>query len=189
MTKINKVITVCLLTDSISGSVGAFGASAESSFPDSPNLTVFFENSNVVGYGVNEFKLGSVNDESFIKSIQLLAPFLNADQSFAWLFSCDENNVTDISMPDSVSDLSVGFAWDGDATALESALQEECEDDWESELDTFKELLASSDTVAVGWKYVRDCNWDIKSNSELNTAYGNAEWDVSGEGCFVIVRY
>jgi hypothetical protein len=186
--KIKKVITVCLLSENLADSKDKFGPQAESAFPDGPHLTVFLdENNKLAGIGVNEFKLASKKSSVTRSELERFSPFVNAEESLAWFFS--EDDVTDSCRPESVKDLSVGFTWTGDATVLESALRDEDEDEWESELQTFYELLESSDTVAVGWKYVRECDWVVESDESLTEEYGNANWDVLGEGCFVIVRY
>lgn len=187
---IKKVITVCVLSDKLSDYADKFGSRAESSFPDSPHFTIFFdENDTPVGFGKNEFALTTIEEAIKNKDLIKLAPFLTPEQTFAWFFSVDETNVSDMTIPSEITKLSVGFNWNGDATNLENSLQEEVEDDWESELENFNGLLISKDTLAIGWKYVRNCDWVINSSEDLNHYYADANWDVDGEGCFVIVKY
>lgn len=192
MTKISKVVTVALLTNGIQASQVCFGHDAEDAFPESPYLTAFFdENNQLVGLGDenDSFRLNKSISGENIKKMELLAPFLSAHEALEWLFNPDEVPVTDGCRPDSQNSTSVCFTWSGDARDLESCLMEEEPDDWEDELETFKAMLDDPNTLAVGWKYVRECDWTVRSDSELNQCYDEANWDALGEGCFVIQKY
>jgi hypothetical protein len=62
-------------------------------------------------------------------------------------------------------------------------------DDWQDELETFQSMLDDPNTLAIGWKYVRECDWSVNSDTELSALYYQANWDVVGDGCFVVQRY
>lgn len=190
MTKISKVVTVALFTKGIQASQASFGRDAGDAFPESPNLTVFFDADNqMVGLGDGEFKLERSLSQENVRKMELLAPFLSGQESFDWFFNPDDVPVSDEFRPDSQDSIGVCFTWSGDARELENSLMEEEPDDWEDELETFRSMLDDPNTLAIGWKYVRECDWSVSSDAELNERYYEANWDVVGEGCFVIQKY
>lgn len=190
MTKISKVVTVALLTEGIQDSQALFGNDAEDAFPESPSLTVFFDDNNqVVGLGDQEFKLTGKLSEDDVLKMKTYAPFLSAQESLDWFFNPDDMPVSDEFRPESQDSIGVCFTWAGDARELENSLMEEEPDEWEDELETFRSMLDDANTLAVGWKYVRECDWTVNSDEELTKQYYEANWDVVGEGCFVIQKY
>ena len=190
MKKITKVVTVSLLTKGIQSSQARFGSGAEDAFPESPNFTAFFDDkNNVVAFGENNFKIESGVSQENYKKLEFFAPFLNGHEAVDWLFNPDDVPVSDEFRPDSIEDLSVCFTWSGDAREIENSLMDEEPDEWQDDFATFQSMLDDSNTVAIGWKYVRECDWSVNSDADLGAHYGQANWDVAGECCFVIQRY
>lgn len=190
MAKVSKVVSVSLLTEGIQTSQSQFGSDAEGAFPECPNLTVFFDaNNQMIGFGNQEFRLMDRLSEEGVRKFENFAPFLSAQESLDWLFNPDDVPVSDEFRPENQDSIGVCFTWSGDARDIENSLMEEEPDDWEDELETFKSMLDDSNTLAIGWKYVRECDWSVNSDAELSERYFEANWDVAGEVCFVIQRY
>lgn len=196
MRNVVKVVSVSLLTEGIKTVESSFGEEAENAFPESPNITVFFDpDDKIVGLlyqmtdpvfqgAVFSEHLGDEDAPKFEK----FAPFLSAEESLAWLFNPNDMPVSDEFLPEEQDGISVGFTWSGDARDLERSLMEEEPDLWEDELGAFKAMLSDDDTVAIGWKCVRECDWSVDSAAGISERFYDAQWDVLDEGCFVITR-
>ncbi|NBW41870.1 hypothetical protein EBR25_12850 [bacterium] len=197
MKKVVKVVSVSLLTERIKTVESSFGEQAENAFPESPDITVCFDRDDkIVGllYQMTDpVYQGAVfaerlGDEDVLK-FEKFAPFLSAEESLAWLFNPNDTPVSEEFLPEGQDGISVGFTWSGDARDLERSLMEEEPEVWEKELGTFKAMLSDDDTLSIGWKCVRECDWSVDSAADISERFYDAQWDVLDEGCFVIVRY
>ena len=194
--QITHYIQVSFISGEISaGDRAFFGQEAKDSFPGSDWAGVFLNQQGEVvaaDSSLHGMCLGSdcVSGSAFQESLKQLVPFLNSDDSNAWLFglsnSAESDSILQCELPDGVS---VGFTWSGDARDLEASLQDEVGDEWEDELSSFDEMFQDGRIIGIGKKDIFEMSWRVSDLTELEANRGDGNWQRTNEFCFVVRSY